>query len=224
MASNPMQRGRSSRRGERSQPAPPRPSALTTKQRERRTRIVRAALEMLERSEFEDIQVRHVADTAEVALGTVYRYFRSKEHLFAAVLLEWNDSFERRQQALPLHGGPQERLTDLLDRIVDGFERRPQFYRLMTTIETTTDPDARDLFAEFSDRNRDRFLKAVDTLDPEVRNDVLDVVLVALGGNMRSWSLGYQSSRTVRSKLHRAVALIFSPPPTSIDGPLADQR
>ena len=35
--------------------------------------------------------MRDVAQEAGVALATVYRYFTSKEHLYAAALLEWAD-------------------------------------------------------------------------------------------------------------------------------------
>jgi hypothetical protein len=56
---------------------------LTTNQIARRQRIVHTAMAMLEEREYERIQMKDVADGASVALGTVYRYFTSKEHLFS---------------------------------------------------------------------------------------------------------------------------------------------
>ncbi|WP_153347726.1 TetR/AcrR family transcriptional regulator [Nocardia aurantia] len=57
--------------------------ARTTSQRARRARIIDAAIPLLTEREFDQIQIREVADGADVALTTVYRYFPSKELLFA---------------------------------------------------------------------------------------------------------------------------------------------
>ena len=64
---------------------PPNPDDLTLKQRARWDRIVHAALHLLEHNAYEQIQIREVADAAQVALGTVYRYFASKDVL----ITEW---------------------------------------------------------------------------------------------------------------------------------------
>ena len=72
-------------------------AARTPSQVARRDRIIRAATELLEEREYERIQIRHVAEAASVALGTLYRYFPSKEQLYAEVLLTWSESFETRR-------------------------------------------------------------------------------------------------------------------------------
>jgi len=41
------------------------------------------------RARLRKIQVKDVATSAQVALGTLYHYFSSKEHLFAEVLVRW---------------------------------------------------------------------------------------------------------------------------------------
>ena len=38
---------------------------------------------------YERISVREVAESAGVALATLYHYFPSKEHLFAEALVQW---------------------------------------------------------------------------------------------------------------------------------------
>src|SRR5689334_5006129 len=66
------------------------PQTLTARQYARRERIIQAGQALLEERPFDQIQVRDVAARADVALSTVYRYFASKEHLFAAVFLAWH--------------------------------------------------------------------------------------------------------------------------------------
>ena len=64
-------------------------SPLTRAQHDRRDRIIDAGLALLADRDYDKIQVKDVAEEANVALGTLYRYFSSKEHLFAEVLVRW---------------------------------------------------------------------------------------------------------------------------------------
>ena len=59
-------------------------STLTAAQAARRERVVRAALELAAEGGYDAVQMRDVASRSEVALGTIYRYFSSKDHLLAA--------------------------------------------------------------------------------------------------------------------------------------------
>src|SRR5664279_3567725 len=97
----------------------PDPDSLPRGQQERRERIVRAAITLLERGEYDAIQMRDVAAEASVALATVYRYFTSKEHLYAAALLEWANNFPVRQQSQRAGGRSDEaQLRALMRRAV----------------------------------------------------------------------------------------------------------
>ena len=48
---------------------------------------------------FEQVQMRAVAERADVALGTLYRYFPSKIHLLVSVLAEQFEQAARRPRA-----------------------------------------------------------------------------------------------------------------------------
>ena len=63
-------------------PEPPeRPS-----QRARRDRILAAALDLASEGGYDAVQMRAVAERADVALGTLYRYFPSKVHLLVSAM------------------------------------------------------------------------------------------------------------------------------------------
>ena len=55
-------------------------------QRERRKRILDATLAIASKGGYEAVQMRAVADRADVAVGTLYRYFPSKVHLLVSAL------------------------------------------------------------------------------------------------------------------------------------------
>lgn len=187
----------------------------TASQRARRARIVGAALDLLKEREYDRIQIRDVAEAADVALATLYRYFRSKEQLFAHVILEWSLSFEtsvRRRQAAG--SSDAERLTLTLRRAVDAFERYPNFFRLVTVLEGVRDPDVADPFQEY----RDRFTASLADTLVDVHDDDAPVVsilaLSLLSTLLRGWALGRTPIDAVHDQLDKTVALIFSAPRT----------
>lgn len=68
--------------------ADPPESALARSQAARRRRVLDATLQLAAVGGFEAVQMRDVASAADVALGTVYRYFTSKERLLLEAMAE----------------------------------------------------------------------------------------------------------------------------------------
>src|ERR1700690_3130329 len=147
----------------------PVPHSLPRGQQERGERIVRAAITLLEHGEQEAIQVRDVAQEAAVALATVYRYFTSKEHLYAAALLEWAATFPARDQSKRAGGRSEEaQLRALMRRAGRAFGRYPQMMRVEIVIESSPDPNARALFDQFAARNVGALTSSLPSTDPEI--------------------------------------------------------
>jgi AcrR family transcriptional regulator len=175
---------------------------------------VQAGLELLEEGEYDAIHVRDVAQRADVALGTMYHYFSSKEHLYAAVMLEWASSFRHTIARRPLHGRTNpERLKDLFGRVIRAFERRPQFLRLEIVLENSNDPHAREMFAVFSDHNRSTFATALDTLPVDAAREVTGIAAIVMGSMLHAWALERVKIDKVYESVFLAIDLIFSPPP-----------
>src|ERR687893_1244876 len=83
-------------------PAP----VLTKSQAARRDRVIRAALDLAADGGYDAVQMRDVATRAEVALGTIYRYFPSKDALLLAVMVQWLGDLEQRVTRHPPAGAP----------------------------------------------------------------------------------------------------------------------
>jgi AcrR family transcriptional regulator len=93
------------------------PRTLTSAQQARRQRVVDAAMSLALDGGYEAVQMRDVAARADVAMGTVYRYFTSKDHLLAAALVHWVEQLDARLSQLPARGdAAAERVVDVLDR------------------------------------------------------------------------------------------------------------
>jgi TetR/AcrR family fatty acid metabolism transcriptional regulator len=83
---------------------------------EKRQRILEAAVRIFGRRGYHDAKIAEIASEARVAEGTVYLYFRNKEHLFATVFDEKMDQLLARGREIAASKEPaSERLTRLVD-------------------------------------------------------------------------------------------------------------
>jgi len=198
---------------------PPSPESLTASQFARRERIVKVALDLLVNADYEKIQMKDVAEASDVALGTVYRYFTSKEHLFAAVQLEWVKSLHRQILRRPPTGQSNlERLSQVLHKSVRAFQIQPQFYRVLLVLEVAKDPFAKELFEVMSRETEATYGESLSGVDPKTASDLLGVVLAVLGAELRSWVLGRQSIDEVKQNIDAALSLLLTyRDPTSVD-------
>jgi AcrR family transcriptional regulator len=77
----------------------------------RRERILDAAVELATEGGYDAVQMREVADRADVALGTLYRYFPSKVHLLVSAMgRTFSELQESVQTSDPATSTPEERV------------------------------------------------------------------------------------------------------------------
>src|SRR5262249_27623936 len=102
-------------------------TALARSQAARRRRVLDAALRLAERGGFEAVQMRDVATEANVALGTVYRYFTSKERLLLEAMVEEIEALAGRLEARPPVGEtPAARGVEVRSRGTASLQRHPE--------------------------------------------------------------------------------------------------
>jgi AcrR family transcriptional regulator len=123
--------------------------ALTRSQAARRGRVVRAALELGAEGGYDAVQMRDVATRAEVALGTIYRYFPSKDALLLAVMVEWLGELEQRVTRRPPTGATTvDRIMDVLTRALRSMDREPRLTAAVIGSMTAGDPASVDAIGE----------------------------------------------------------------------------
>jgi AcrR family transcriptional regulator len=123
-------------------PAAPQFGGLTPRQAERRAAVIRAAHALAAAGGYDAVQMRDVSNEAGVALGTIYRYFTSKDQLLAAVMAEWMLDLDRRVSTKPPSGRTTaERVVDVLGRALRGMAREPKLAAAVVAAMTSADPD-----------------------------------------------------------------------------------
>jgi AcrR family transcriptional regulator len=112
-------------------------------QRERQKRILDATLALASKGGYEAVQMRAVAERADVALGTLYRYFPSKIHLLVSALArEFGRMVDRMARTAIPGDTPYERMLFVLRRTTRAMQRDPMLTEAMTRAFMFADPSA----------------------------------------------------------------------------------
>ncbi len=120
---------------------------------ERARRIVDTAVELAEQGGFEAVRLRDVASNAGVALGTLYRRFRSKEDLLVAALEMEVAEVEARLASRPPRGADaRERVSAFFQMTTRALLRRPNLTRAMLRAVASGEPELSQKVAAFHGR------------------------------------------------------------------------
>ncbi|HEX6521215.1 MAG TPA: cholesterol catabolism transcriptional regulator KstR [Streptosporangiaceae bacterium] len=127
-----------------SNPVPPGDAELgSAAQRDRQKRILDATLALASKGGYDAVQMRAVAERADVALGTLYRYFPSKIHLLVSALARQFGRMVDRMSRTPIPGDtPYERMLFVLRRTTRVMQRDPMLTEAMTRAFMFADPSA----------------------------------------------------------------------------------
>lgn len=183
---------------------PPDAASLTAKQSARRGRVIEAAMDLAREGGYEAVQMRDVAARADVALGTVYRYFSSKDDLLAAVWADWRAALENRlHHGQPLVGATRaERVTDFLQRATRPLERNPKLAAALVTSYASSDAQATSHQREVSSWMTRIVVEVLDGLPPDEAQGIREV----LGHVWYSALLGWVQGRLEAPQMYALLA------------------
>ncbi|MBP7930721.1 MAG: TetR family transcriptional regulator [Acidimicrobiia bacterium] len=107
----------------------------------RRDRVIRAAMDLASEGGYEAVHMRAVAERGDVALGTIYRYFSSKDDLLVSAMVQWAGQLrDRLADAPPSDDDPVDRVVAVLSQAVNALERRRGLTTALITAMSSTDP------------------------------------------------------------------------------------
>jgi len=187
---------------------------------ERARRIVESAVELAEQGGFEAVRLRDVASHAGVALGTLYRRFRSKEDLLVAALEIETRSLELRFRQRPPRGeDARARVVAFFALATRGMMRRPHLTRAMLRAAASGEPALARKVTVFHEGVQRMIVGAMRgrpiakgdssgslTDREQLLADVLNQIWFAL---MVGWSGGLQSQSTVHERMKMSVELVL---------------
>jgi AcrR family transcriptional regulator len=180
-------------------------------QRERRKRILDATLALASKGGYEAVQMRTVAERADVALGTLYRYFPSKIHLLVGALTEEFEQMQEKLDRRPIPGDtPTERMLYVLSRVTRTMQRDPMLTEAMTRAFMFADPSAANEVNTVARQMVRMFTRAMHDGEPSAE----DVAIARVIGdvwlsNLVAWVTRRASADDVTSRLELAARLLL---------------
>ncbi|WP_116040964.1 cholesterol catabolism transcriptional regulator KstR [Amycolatopsis palatopharyngis] len=180
-------------------------------QRDRRKRIIDATLALAAKGGYDAVQMRAVAERADVALGTLYRYFPSKIHLLVSGLAR---EFERAQDKLDrstIPGDtPTERLLFVLGRNTRMMQRDPHLTEAMVRAFMFADTTAA-AEVELVGRQLENMFAAAMGIDDPTESDraVFHVIADVWMANLVAWVTRRASATDVANRLELSVHLLL---------------
>jgi AcrR family transcriptional regulator len=182
-------------------------------QRERRARILDVTLALASRGGFDAVQMREVAERADVALGTLYRYFPSKIHLLVSAM-----SREFRGAAEKLERGPVpgdnavDRVLYVLGRHTRTLQRTPMLTEAMTRAIMSADASVANEVVEVDRHTRRMITGAMTDGEPTDEHQAIAEVIGAVWlSSLMSWVMRRSSAEDVAKRLELAVRLLLGP-------------
>ncbi|USX56640.1 cholesterol catabolism transcriptional regulator KstR [Lentzea sp. HUAS12] len=180
-------------------------------QRERRKRIVDATIALASKGGFDAVQMRAVADRADVALGTLYRYFPSKVHLLVSSLaVELERAQEKMDRTTVPGESPYERVLFVLGRITRGLQRNPHLTEAMTRAFTFADASAGAEIDRVSLLMESMFTKAMsDEPSTDEQKAIARVISDVWLSNLVAWVTRRATATDVANRLELTVRLLL---------------
>jgi AcrR family transcriptional regulator len=176
----------------------------------RKVRLLAAATELAAEGGYEAVQMRDVAARAEVALGTLYRHYVSKDQLLLAAMAEQATTLRERLVQRPAQGPtPSARVADVLRRASRALERQPQVTRAMLTAMSVADDATVEIKHDVDATLRSIIADAVDGAKVDDLDDIVWVLGSVWFAELTSWSNGLTRERPIADNLARAAKLLL---------------
>lgn len=157
---------------------------------------------------YEAVQMRAVAERSDVSLGTIYRYFRSKDDLLLAGLSGWVHLLRRQLQAEGAEGeNAADRLSGVLGRAARASEGAPILMGALITALSTTDPEAAKYKLQVESEVQAMIVAALGQADVDAAGVARVVGHVWLSAISR-WVGGLAPAGSVEEELRHAVTML----------------
>jgi AcrR family transcriptional regulator len=176
----------------------------------RKRRLLDAATELAAEGGYDAVQMRDVAARAEVALGTLYRHYSSKDQLLVAAMAHQAATLRERMDQRPARGTTAaERVADVLARATRALERQPRVTQAMLAAMSSPDTAAIPVKDDINATMRAIIANAVGETPVAQLDDVVAVLGAVWFAELTFWSTGLRNGTSMSDNLARAASLLL---------------
>jgi AcrR family transcriptional regulator len=116
---------------------------LSPEQAQRRSAAIAAARALASEGGYAAVTMQVIAERSGIGRATLYRYFASKDHLLAEVVLAWGAELTTQLRGRSLGAlSPAERVGEVLFHVLDAARAERKLTGAVLTAATSPDPEA----------------------------------------------------------------------------------
>ena len=186
----------------------------------RRDRILDVAVSLAEEGGFDNVRQRDVAEQAGVALGTLYKAFRTKEDLLSAALERETKLLERKLAQNPVKGKtPVDRVVAFFQLVTRGMLKKPRYTSAVLRAMASGEPEVAGNVVSYqglmnrlilgSLRGTNLSAKDLEASPPSAKEATLTLLLQQLWFSVLvAWSAGLLTQAQVISQMRTAAQVL----------------
>ena len=185
---------------------------------EREKRIVATAVALAEEGGFEAVRLRDVAAHSGVALGTLYRHFKSKDDLLVAALAGEAEGLAAHMAKKPPEGATElERVTEYFNAATRTLCRKPKLTRAVLRAASSDEPGLAHKIRAFHVVSNDLLMQALRA-DPsaslavasEREARICNVLQMVWFAALIGWMSGIHKQNEVVEQVRAAAELVLA--------------
>jgi AcrR family transcriptional regulator len=164
---------------------------LTETQRAKRELIFRSVIHLVSERGVANVSVKDVSADSGVALGTIYRLFASKEHMFAAALVRWAEPLAGRVS--PVVEDMSEHLIATVRRGTRAYQRDKNLLAINVQSSASSDPYVSEVITEFRRSIRETLSVSLKGVPSDDADMLIDLVIAIWQDLLTHWYAGRRS-------------------------------
>lgn len=198
-------------------------SELPKGQARRRQRIIDEAYRLIGANGQENVQIREIAESSGVALGTAYRYFGSKERLVAEVYAKWLDERKAELVKYATKGSTNtERTRTLALQMLELLTGEPHFLRLARLdLRGTNSAEVNEIINRSELEWIKLFRSALRDIEPRDADSIALTITALVAVQLDRYLAGVVSFGDAKREIAKAAKMVleFRDPTISLDVP-----
>lgn len=180
---------------------------------ERSQRILAVTIALAEEGGFAAVRLRDVAQSSGVALGTLYKRFRSKEDLLIGVVSSELENFAERIHAAEFSSNRAQRLLEIFTHLTHFLCDRPNFGRAVLRSAAAGEQALAERLVSFhsglSTLIGEAFVRDQERPPSAGELEVMSILQRLWFALLLGWASGIHELEYVLSELDKAIALLL---------------
>jgi len=178
---------------------------------EKAQRIIAAAFELAQTGGFEAVRLRDVASRSGVALGTLYKRFRSKEDILVGALELLAKRYEEGDLTHHVEGStPEDRVVALLTTLTEAMFSSPNFAKALLRAIASGVPSVAEKVGAYRGRMTGLILQSMEVEGDDERGMRVAVILQHVWfAAMVGWMSGLRDEEGIIEELRPTVQLLL---------------